>query len=318
MKIIILAAALAAISTTVLHAQSISYTPGYTGTQLFTTSVGESISGLETDSSGNVYYLLNDSTSTKLLSRSPGDNYASATPLFDFGTPAYGSYVRLNANKLYFSESTAGTIRTYDLGTTTTNLLATVAGNYELDFYGGVGYLSADPGFTGNRVFSLDLGTGATAPILTSTDYSGPLAMGPTGELYYGATLFGAGGGIYRYSAGEVSGGGLTLDAGHLVRPNLGNAYFDFDGVMELYQSDFSSLVSYDIATLNPTTLASTPDSFANIASGSGFIFATVTQSNSFMTTADDISAVYRVTPEPSTGLLLACGALLALRRRRA
>ncbi|MEO6738909.1 MAG: PEP-CTERM sorting domain-containing protein [Chthoniobacteraceae bacterium] len=317
-KLPAIAAAFAA-ATSALFAQSFAPSAGYSSVKLFDSPAGQTISGLEFDSAGNAYYLVGNGTSlpTHLEVRSSADNYATPTVLFDYGAAKFGSFVRLQAGKLYFGESTNGTIRVRDLSLGTTSLLATIANNYDLDFGGGVGWLSANPGFVGNRLFKLDLSTGATTQVLNSSDFSGPVAVDSSGRLYYGATAFGAGGNVYRYSSAEANAGGLTLDAGHVWSPNSDNAYFDLDASAGLYQTDFSTVKLLDLVTGSATSVGSSADTIGNLASVSGKLALAVTNYGG-AGSADDLSSVFAVVPEPSSALLLAFAAAgLAARRRR-
>ena len=305
-----------------LLAQSFTPSAGYSAVKLFDTPVGQTVSGLEFDASGNAYYLVGNGTSiaTHLERRSSADNYATPTVLFDYGAGKFGSFVRLQAGKLYFGESTNGTIRVRDIASGTTSLLATVAFNYDLDFGGGAGWLSANPGSAGNRVFKLDLSSGATTQVLNSADFSGPVGVDASGRLYYGATAFGTGGNIYRYSSAEANAGGLLLDAGHVWAANPGNAYFDLDAASGLYQTDSTTVKRFDLATSAATSVGSGTsgaDAIGNLASAPGVLALTVTNYGSFSTSADDRSAVFAVVPEPSSAVLLALGMLAFARRRR-
>lgn len=304
-------------ASSALFAQTFTPAAGYSSSKLFDAPVGQTVSGLEFDAAGNVYYLVGNGTSvsTRLERRSPGDSYAAPALLFDYSAPKFGSFVRLNAGKLYFGESTSGTIRVRDLGLGTTSTLATVAGNFDLDFGSGVGWLSANPGFAGNKVFKLDLASGATTQVLGSADYSGPVAVDASGQLYYGATAFGAGGKIYRYSSAEANAGGLSLDAGHVWSPNSGNAYFDLDASKGLYQTDFTSVNLFNLLSATSTPVGSSANSIGSLASASGALAVTVTSYG--VTSATDRSAVFAVVPEPSSGLLLALGVLVLARRRK-
>ena len=300
-----------------LYGQTFTPAPGYSASKLFDVPVGQTVSGLEFDAGGNAFYLVGNGTtlSTRLERRSLGDSYATPAVLFDYGAPKFGSFVRLNAGKLYFGESSSGTIRVHDLGLGTTSPLATVLGNYDLDFGGGAGWLSANPGFAGNKIFKLDLSSGATTQVLGSGDYSGPVAVDAAGQLYYGATGFIVGGNIYRYSSVEANAGGLTLDAGHVWSPNSGNAFFDLDGSQGLYQTDFSTVNRFNLATGAATAVGSSTNSIGNLASASGVLAVTVTSYG--VTAATNQSAVFAVVPEPSSAMLFAFGVIILARRRK-
>jgi hypothetical protein len=192
-----------------------------------------------------------------------------------------------------------------------------VDGNYDIAFGGGFGWLSANPGFAGGKIMRLDLTSGATTTVLTSTDFSGPVAFDAGGSLYYGATAFGAGGDIYKYPAADLAAGGLSLDAPHKWADNGGNAYFDSDGSL-LLQTDFATLAGYTFSSGAAANMASTSHTFGNVALAGATALATVTDFGG-APSADDRSAVFAVVPEPGSILLAGMGiTLLALRRRRA
>lgn len=295
-----------------------SFTPasGYSAMKLFEAPAGQTISGLEFDGAANVYYLVGNGTTlpTRLERRSSGDNYTTPAVLFDYGAAKYGAFVRLNGGKLFFGESTGamGTLRVHDLQLGTTATLAPIQNNYDLAFGAGVGWLSANPGYAGNKIFRLDLSNGETTEVLNSSDYSGPVAVDAGGRLYYGATAFGAGGGIYRYSSAEANEGGLSLDGAHLWVANPGNAYFEMDPVLGLFQTDFSTVNLFDVVTGAATPVGSSSDSIGNLASAGGTLAVTVTDYGTYK------SAVFAVVPEPSAIFFVVAGAGLALRRRRA
>lgn len=314
----VIAAVFAAGITINAQAQLLTPTAGHSSTQLFQTAAGLTIGGLEADSSGNIYYLTNGfSSSTKLMRRSAGDGYASETLLFDYGSTVFGSFVRLNAGKLYLGENTAGTIRTFDLSNSSVSLLATVGGNYDLDFGGGYGWLSVNPGYatfaTQNEVQKLNLTSGVTTTVLTSSDYSGPLALDAAGTLYYGATMYGAGGDIFKYTAAELAAGGLGLDAEHNYIENPGNAYFAYGSDGALYSTDFSSIIRNTLGAVpGSESWATSSQYIGNLAEKAGTVFATVTDYGA------NRSAVFAVVPEPATSACLLFGAgLLFFRRRR-
>jgi hypothetical protein len=294
-------------------------TSGLPTTELFRTSVGETITGVEVDGTSLYYLLQRNAASTQLVRRSALDGYTVPTVLFDYGSGAYGSFVKEFGGKLYFAESSANTLRTYDLGTNAVGTLATVGGAYDIDFSGGFGWVSANPGYAGNQIMKLDLTTGVTTSVLTSSDFSGPLAFGGT-SLYYGSTSFAPTPGTYRYTAGELNAGGLSLDAGHLWESNGGSAYFEMLEAQPgfLARTDFSQISVQDlIAPGSGVTIATSVDTIGNMASDSAGLIVAVTDYN-LAPAADDRSAVFRVVPEPGTASLLGLAVgLLGFRRNR-
>ncbi len=317
MKITIVAGFVLAFTIAPTFAQSLA--SGLPTTELFRTSPGESITGVEVDGTSLYYLLQRNTASTQLVRRSALDGYTSPTVLFDYGSGAYGSFVKEFGGKLYFAESSAGSLRTYDLGTNAVSTLATVGGAYDIDFSGGFGWVSANPGYAGNQIFKLDLSSGVTTSVLTSTDYSGPLAFGGT-SLYYGSTSYAATTGTYRYTLGEINGGGLSLDAGHLWEPNGGSAYFEILEAQPnvLARTNFSQITVQDFITPGAgVTIATSPNVIGNMASDSAGLIVAVTDYKLAPST-DDQSAVFRVVPEPGTASLLGLAVgLIGFRRNR-
>ncbi len=316
----ILTAAFAVLATAVATAQTLSISaPGYTASKLFETALGETIGGVDFSDSGAVYYLVRTfGGTTKLQVRTPADGYASAATLHDFGSAVYGSFVTLNAGRIYYGENSAGSIRVHDIALSSDSLLATVANNYDLAIApGGIGYLSENPGYAGNSASTLNLSSGANSVRLTSLDYSGPVGADDQGRLYYGGTAFGIGGGIYRYTAAEVAAGGLTLDISHRwVSNSNGNAYLAFDDADKMWQTDFSGLGFFNTGTAAFTSIGSTLDTLGNLAADSTQLLAGVTAYGA--SSSLDKSAVFRVVPEPASALLALGGlAGLIVRRRR-
>lgn len=300
-KVLHFGAAIAVLSTT-LQAVTFSPATGYSSVKLFETDANQPITGLEYDNLGNVYYLTDvigadTHTHTVLQRRSAANNYATPVTLFDYGSQMYGSFVRLNNRKLYFGESTDGTIRTFDLASSTQSLLATVDGNYDLDFSAGFGWLSANPGsatFTAeNAILKLDLSNGGTTPVFSSQDYSGPVALDSAGNLYYGGTGFGIGGDIFRYTSTEISAGGLGPDGGHKWADNSNNGYFDFDGIKSLYQTDFATLNVFDTSATEgaATSVGSSTNSIGHLAHAAGSLAVNITDYGA------NNSAIFLVTP---------------------
>ena len=325
MKRNILAAALFCAASTALFAQTLNVTaPGYSGTKLFDSTAGFTITGMASDASGDIYYIETDgvgSAGTVLYKRTAVSGYAGAAPLFSYGSFVYGAFVSVEGGKVYFGESSTGSIRSVNLDGSSPVLIGTVAGNFDMAFSASGAFVSANPDTTfvnpQNRVVRLDLGTGVTDLILDATpDYSGPIEFDDSGAMIYGVAN-GAIGGIYRYAAAQVAGAigasSFTLSPPtNRIAPAGGNQYLAHAGGDTLWQVDFDTLRLFDTASGTAATIAATPHTMGHLDAEGGVLFANVTNFG-----ATKRSAVFAVVPEPSSALLLVLGSLAFIRRRK-
>jgi len=300
---------------------------GYVGEKLFEVASGRVISGWGVGPGGEVYYLETDSAMvapTRLMRRGAGDGYVGATAIYSYGAAVYGSFVKWNEGSVYFGENSGGTIREVRVDGSV-DLLGVVAGNYDGAFWGGELYLSHNPGGFSpeNRVsrygFLADgsggrmLGVGDVI-VDTEGDYSGPLVFDGEGSLYYGGSGSYGRQGLYRFGAGAVMGawgaGVLGLGAGNLYLADGGNAYLTRGESGGVWQSDFGTL---NVINENGKTGVGTSGDYGigQLAVEGGALYVAVTNGSY------DQSAVYRVVPEASTGVLclLGLGGILARRR---
>ncbi len=326
-KLLLLGATLVVAASSALFAQSFNVTaPGYSSAKLFDSTPGFTIGGVGADSSGNVYYIENDPTfgaNAILYKRSAGDGFATATQLFDFGSPTFGSFVVVEGSRVYFGESVFNVIRSVNLDGTSPVVHGTVVNNYDLTFHDGGAFLSANPStdfnFPHNHVYKFDLNTGATDSILDATpDFSGGIAFDSTGALLYGASTSSSGG-IYRFLSTDVTNAfgpsELTLTPpDNRIFDNGGNLYLAYDGLNGLWSDSGNTLSRHDLTGLTSETIGTTPDFLGNLSYQDGELFATVTDFGT------NQSAVFTIVPEPSGLALLCLGGLTFLggRRRRA
>lgn len=325
-------ALLAAAVTPSIYAQSLTPNPGYGATKLFDSTPDFTITGLGASPSGDVYYIETDSgfsLNSTLYKRSAADGYTAATPLFDLGPGIFGSFVAFHNGLVYFGESSTNTIRSIHPDGTGVDDLGLVVGNYDIEFAGSSIYLSHNPGpGAKNRVSKFELaadGSGgfqlSAADLIVDTpaDFSGPIAFGPGGSLFYGGSGSTATPNLFRFDAAEVAaafdaGPTLSLDAPHQFLANGSNGYLAFDTDLgSLWQSVFNSnnLNLINASTGAEVTAATTSDSIGNLDLVNGTMYTNVTKSTF------DRSAVYAVVPEPATIGLMAFASLLVCRRNR-
>lgn len=329
-KLFILGATLVAANAALL-AQTFTVTaPGYTARPLVTSTPGYSISAVATDGAGRLFYFENDSN---FLGSLPSklwqltfDQFTVGTPslIHNFGANLAGSFLKYSAGQLYLGENTSFGLYAIDPLTSAVNALGTIPGAYDADFSGVGLYVSNASGGSQkiSRFTIVSIGGGAptlslgTVVLNAGAQSSGPLQFTSAGDLIYGSSA----GGIYRYTAAELAGGGLTLDAGHLVVPSDANSYLADAGGTSVWRDSYltNELRLIDTATANSTVIGTAGGIFPGLgdldSEGDTLVFA-VTDYGSFPSVP---TTVYAVTPEPSTALLLTLGlASFAARRQR-
>lgn len=154
----------------------------------------------------------------------------------------FGSFVKYDPinDKIYFGESTLGTVRSIAAAGGSEELLATLPFNYDLDLWNGVPYVVA-----GNKIYRLS--GGIADHIATATGPSGPLAFDGNGSLIYGTGDYDWSTpndqSIYRWSAAQVAsaGGGVVLGLNNavvLATGVNGPGGFALNGLGELLYTD--------------------------------------------------------------------------------
>ncbi len=154
----------------------------------------------------------------------------------------FGSFVKYDStnDKIYFGESSLGTIRSISASGGSEELLATLSFNYDMDLWNGVPYVVA-----GNKIYRLSVG--GADHIATVVGPSGPLIFDAYGNLIYGTGDYDWSTpndqSIYRWSAVQIAGagGGIVLglsDAVVLAAGVNGPGGFALNSLGELFYTD--------------------------------------------------------------------------------
>jgi len=171
--------------------------PGYIVRPFYTRSgdPGSYTSGIQSfdyDDSGDCYVL----TQNRYVVKNP---QWSPQTLYDYGSGAYGSFLKVLGDTVYLGNTTFptgnGTVKSVPTGGGAAFTLFTLAGNFDCAFNSQSGmFLSANPGgFTGeNRIYYWDGQTEAMV-LAEMGKYSGPVAFDRDDNLYYGFSDFPAG-----------------------------------------------------------------------------------------------------------------------------
>jgi hypothetical protein len=300
-------------------------------------SVDAVVGGFDMDTSGNLYYFgaPEDNTSdSQIIEETAASDYQSATTIVDYGTATFSNFLKYHDSALYYGDSAGnfGNVNSTTLPVSSPvspTVIANMPGNYDFAFSGATPFVSAD--ITGaatfaadNEVDELDLATGNYKKILGTADNSGPIAFDASGDLLYGASGFTGIGGIYLFTAAQVSnaftsGTALRLSDGNEIINNTGNSGFALVGD-ELYQS-FNSLIGgqstltlYNLSTFTSTQigLGDPGDFFSEIESYNGNLVVAETD---FSTTTNFIEI--EQVPEPGAVWLGTVGITILLLRRR-
>jgi hypothetical protein len=329
-----IASALCAIATAIIitgacaHAQSLNMDAGFTQKSLLNTA--DLATGFTFDSSGNLYDIASPASNpgdTVIDELTAASSFGSSTALVDYGTYTFGSFLTLQGSTLYYGDSAnSGNINKTALPVATPpvapTVIVTMTDNYDMTFSGTSTYVSANLSglnAAANGVYKLNLSTGVYKQVLTTSDYSGPIAFLSNGNMLYGASGAASLTGIYEFTAAQVSNAittntPLQISSGTLFASNAGNTDFAISG-NELFQAfspygGTSSLTEYNLTTGAATqiaTISSQGDYFTGLALDNGNLTAAETDGGTFT----DFIEVTAVIPEPGTWWLAAAGILL-------
>lgn len=313
LKFIFIAILIACVSA--VGASSLSVSSGYAVSETpVTVTSGGYFGGFDVLPNGD--YAVSDSLS--LYEMTSGGTVVKT--LWSTNTLAYGSFVRYYDGKIYFGESSNGTIKSADLASGVVSDFLTLAGNYDMEFYNGNMYVVA-----GNSVY--DVTGGTTKAVLTVGKVSGALAFDAAGNVYYspGDENYPAkpnSKNIYKWTAAQLTSGELLTESN--AETVLANT--DAPGGMLFYNSElyFTDSVTSPAAikTLSGGVCAQINGYgwmtlLSNNASANGFSVAVSTMDASYNVT-NVISTVTAV-PEPASAVVLIFGmsGVFAIIRRR-
>jgi hypothetical protein len=319
-------------------AQSLTLDPGYTQQSIL--DVQAVAYGFDLDSSGNVYYIGNQDSNpgdTQITEVTAASGYTSSSTVVDYNTFTYPSFLNINNSTLYYGDSSY--INDTPLPVTSTvspTLIATIPDNYDMAFSGTTAFVSAnESGFSApaNGVYELNINTGVSREILSTDDYSGPIAFSSDGSLIYGAsgaTSNPGGADIYLFSAQSVQ-NALTsrtpltyADATTVISGTGGNSDFAVIGnllyvALNDYATSTSTLSVYDLDNPNaaPIQIGSAQEGyyFAQMQEYDGDLYVDETDGGS----VSDFIEIAPI-PEPGAFPLAIAGLILIafLQRRRA
>jgi hypothetical protein len=156
----------------------------------------------------------------------------------------FGSFVRYNPgnDRVYFGESTFGTVRWTPLAGGADTLVATLAWNYDMDIWNNVPYVVA-----GNKVYRVNETTGTVEAVATAGGPSGPVIFDAVGNLIYGTGDYDWSTpndqNIFMWTSAQVAGAGsgnvLTTASATTIGANVnGPGGFALNGLGELLYTD--------------------------------------------------------------------------------
>lgn len=156
----------------------------------------------------------------------------------------FGSFVKYNAanDRVYFGESTFGTVRWLPLAGGADTLVATLAWNYDMDLWNNVPYV-----VSGNKVYRVNEATGTVEAVATAAGPSGPVVFDSAGNLIYGTGDYDWSTpndqNIFMWTSDQVASAGsgnvLTTASAAVIGPNVnGPGGFAVNGLGELLYTD--------------------------------------------------------------------------------
>jgi len=342
-----LACAAIALAPACALAQALTVDHGFEQHTILSLPVGTG--GFDFDSAGNILYIGSseiNSADTQVVQATKASHYNTLNLIADYGSSTnpvstYGAFVTVDGNKVYYGDSVAGPRGDGDIEVNYDRIInptpapipvVNMPDDFDLVFSGTAAFVSADirgaASFAAdNSVYSLNLSTHKYKDILDTGDYSGPIEITASGELIYGESGYGSGGGIYIFSAASVdkaisTGTPMTLSDAAKVIADKGNGAFALGPDNELFSAftpdkATDSVTEYNLLTGDATpicSLANEGDYFSGMQYFDGELTLAETDDSSF-TDFIDVAAI----PEPAATPLAISALILiaALGRNR-
>ena len=228
--------------------------PGYTLSEF---TLEGFVGGFDIAPNGN-FIVLQDQNLSEFT---PGGSLVRT--LYSFPSFVYGSFVRVDpsSGRVYFGESSNGTIKSVGLDGSNPTDVAVVPFNYDFALNGfGQRFVVAGPAI-------YLLGSTGADMILSASGASGPIAFDPDGSLYYGTVSS---------KFGELGGQSLVRFSASQVASAIGGGYLTVaDGETLLADIDSPSGFAWDPSGLYFTSSVQYPGKVMRYAGGTASIFTT-------------------------------------------
>ncbi len=287
-------------------------------TTVFTNTAGFLMEGVDFDAAGNLYYLERDGAAgtvpTRLIKRTASSGFADRSEIFEYVGSPFGAFVTVQNGRVYFGESSSGSIRSVMLNGSDPTLHAAVPNIYDLVFSpAGDAFISANSeSFSGkNQLGALNLLTGDVRIIVSTNDFSGPIEFDADGNLYYGGSGFGESE-VFQFTPSQIAaaatGSPIILSSVTPFASTPGNSHFEFVSAKGIFRHASGGLTLLDpvIGLQTPVPGAPGPGLgfFGPIAHDGTSLFGVSTDF------ANNISTFSQI-PEPSAAFLSLLGFLI-------
>lgn len=333
MKILLAVACAFAVAAVPASATLLIPPDGYLATDTqFPVAPGAYVGGFDIDPNGN--FIVFNGGDIQEITRTG----SIVRTILSVGDGVSGSFIKVRGDRIYYGESTNGTIGEIGLDGFDHRVITTLSYNYDFDFDPlGRAFVVTGSAFgapASTVVHLLDLNTGVTDEIAGIDGPSGPIAFDQAGSLYYGtvSSVFGARGGqsVLSWTASQIN---TAIGSGNLTAQDAAVMASDIDS-----PAGFAWGFGGDLYF---TSVVASPGNIWRVSDGAGLLLASVnpeigiswlttlrydSATDSLSTAAgwmdanwNTYSAIASLTPVPeasSLGMLAGMMGLLATRRR--